>query len=229
MLIGIFLNKLTEMGGYEKWRDFLLNILPWCFFASLPDGKEFCMNIIDLMQFLTGNVIGKKDGTFTTDFVTRKMEETTAYYQNNRNDPRRPIITQTTVVLLDSFNNVPRNKGATQRGRDGAGEEPHMNEALYNQMVSLHPLLGDLFFINNSQSFKYPLDGLTVWRSINLKVQLYRLITFHLLHSEVAKGKELVIDDGFAYSTDVYQEKKKEMLRIFIMLIAFNRVLFIMQ
>jgi hypothetical protein len=200
------------MGRFEKWRNFLLNILSSCFFSSLPDGKEFCVNIVDLMQFLRGSV-GNGGGTFSVDAITRKMEETTSYYQNNRNDPKRPIIKKKTIVLLDSFNNVPRNKGITQRDRDGAGENPHMNEELYNQMVSLHPLMGDLFFLNNPSAFKYPLDGVTVWRSINLKLQLYRLITFHLIHSEVSKGKELVIDDGFAFSTTVYQREREKMLQ----------------
>jgi hypothetical protein len=199
------------MGGFFEFRDFLLLLFRHCFLTSLPEGTEFCVCLVDLMQFLPGMVLSKtlhQEG-FNSEAITRRISQQVTHYQNNEEDPLRPLVRTALVVMLDTVHQVPKTKAATQKDRDQT-EDPHMNEERYQELVGQSPP-GELFIDSNAR--RHPLKGSEVWRSVNLKLQLYRLITLQLLHSEVMPGKALIIDDGLAFSTEVYRAMREEMVR----------------
>jgi len=198
------------MGGFFEYRDFLLALFPLCFFSSLLPGTEFCVSCVDFMQFLPGLVLSKhlhKDG-FDIGAIRRRVEELVAHYQNNEDDPTRPIIRTALVVMLDTVHQVPKTKAATQKSRDQT-EEPHMNEARYEELTR-EGGKGDLFIASGAT--RHPLKGSEVWRSNNLKMQLFREVTLQVLHATVRRDRVLVMDDGLAFSTDVYRGMREEML-----------------
>jgi hypothetical protein len=203
------------MGGFFEYRNLLLALFPECFLSALPHGTEFDVCLVDMMQFLPGLVLSEKlhAGGFNTEVITHKVEKMVAHYQNSEDDPARPLVKTALVVLLDTVHQVPKTKGATQKGRD-QGADPHMNEARYEELVALHPgVEAPLLFIeSNEQAHRYPLRGSEVWRSTNLKLQLYRLVTCHLLHTVVKRGRALIIDDGLAFSPEVYRAMRAEMI-----------------
>lgn len=204
------------MGGLQKWRDFLLALFPACFAARLAEGTAFDLCIFDLMQVLTSRVVsqraaGDDDTRFDTERVTRRVEEAVAHYQNNAEDPSRPLIRTALVCLLDTIHQVPKNKSAKQRTRDSGGDG-HMDAELYAHMAAQCAPPDGLFLQHNFQAYRYPLAGTTVWRSVNLKLQLYRLVTHHVLHSIVKPGKVLVLDDGVAFSAENYARVRRQML-----------------
>ncbi len=212
------------MGEFTEFRAFLLALFPQCFLARLPPGTEFDVCVADLMQWLSGMVRCEKLHAqgFNAAAVVARVERAVAELQNNENDPSRPLILTALVCLLDTTHQVPLSKGATQRARDTPrgitatteSSSPHMNEARYNEMVALNPEAeeGALFIENVHQAFRYPLRGAEVWRSVNLKLQLYRLVTMHLLHASVREGRVLVVDDGLAFEPEVYAKMRAAML-----------------
>lgn len=132
--------KIVRMGGFEKWRNFLLNLCPSSFQDHLAEGTEFCLCLVDLMMVLAPSVLMRKsvDGQtgFETESITRRIDQTVRYYQNNEEDPRRPLIKTGLIVMLDTIHRVPKNKSTKQKSRDGE-EAKYMNEALYNEMSNL--------------------------------------------------------------------------------------------
>lgn len=202
------------MGGFEAERLFLLHLFGECFQSELEDGTEFCVCLVDLMQYLASKVKSQKLGTTKTGFqkeffdvgyVTRTIDEMVAHHINKENNPKNPIITRASVFMFDTIHNVPGNKSAIQRSRDQNECQP-MNEALFQRMKSKR---ADNLFIFEDPSQKYPLEGDTVWRSVNLKLQLYRLLTHHILHARVKPNTVLVVDDGLAFSTKDYEKLRK--------------------
>lgn len=208
------------MGGFDAWRNFLLSLFPECFLGEFEDGKEFDISIVDLMEYLAPAIQSQKMGMsktgflkeyFDTGYVTRKVDEAVAYHINYDNNPKHPIITKACVFMLDTVHNVPRNKSSKQKARDQT-DLPHMNEALFHKMQSLSTLKrpDNLFLFEDlGATQRYPLDGNTVWRSVNLKLQLYRLLTHHILHARIKPNTILLMDDGLAFSTNDYERVRK--------------------
>lgn len=199
------------MGGFEQWRNFLLVLFPLCFHEKIERGTEFCLCLVDLMMVLAPGVLAKKDCTFETSQLLQRIEKTVAHYQNNEEDEERPLIKTATVVMIDTVHRVPKNKSAKQRVRDG-DEIQFMNQEAYEKMMALHTPEDKLFISNNYQPYFYPLEGRMVWRSVNLKLQLYRLVTHHLLSTPVAQEKVLIIDDGLAYTTEDFARVRQQMI-----------------
>jgi hypothetical protein len=199
------------MGGFENWRNFMMILFPKCFQDRLEDGTEFCISLVDLMMVLAPCVLSMKDAPFDTYPLLRKIEKTVAYYQNNEEDVTRPLIKTATVVMIDTVHRVPKNKTAKQKMRDG-DQCQYMNEELYNKMMTLNEPVNHLFISEGAQQFPYPLEGNTVWRSVNLKLQLYRVVTHHLLCTPVKEGKVLIIDDGPAFAADDFEAVRKRMI-----------------
>jgi len=198
------------MGGFVEYLAFMMALFPDCFFAHLPPGATvFDVAIADLMQWLSGQVMNERahHPHFNLGAVVRRVEQAVAYLQNNEDDPTRPLVLNALVCLLDTVHQVPRSKGATQRARDGS-TEPHMNEARYEEIRALYPESEDtdLFFATVHQERRYPFSGNEVWRSQNLKLQLYRLISCHVLSQPVRKDRVLVLDDGLACSEEDWAE-----------------------
>lgn len=210
--------KECKMGGFEAERLFLLHLFGDCFQAELEDGTEFSVCLVDLMQYLASTVKGQKMGVttkngfhkeyFDVGYVTRTIDESVSHHINKENDPKKPIITRATIFMLDTIHNVPGNKSAKQRSRDRS-ECEHMNEALFQRMQSKR---ADNLFIFEDPSQKYPLEGDTIWRSVNLKLQLYRLLTHHILHARVKPNTVLVMDDGLAFSEKDYEKLRKNVV-----------------
>ena len=212
------------MGGFEKWRNFLLNLFPLCFRAALARGTTFDLCIVDLMQYLTGAVVAQRHGSgFDAQAVTQRVARAVGLHQNNEEDPTRPLLAVGLVCLLDTVQHVPKNKAAKQRQRDASGDAPtHMTAALYEALVAekgAPPPLG-LFIrcgggettTTTTTTERYAqLSGQTVWRSVNLKLQLYRAVTRQVMEAPVKEGKMLLLDDGLDFSTQDLERVRAEM------------------
>jgi hypothetical protein len=218
------------MGGFQVWRDFLLALLGDCFEAEWESGRVVDIAMVDLMQYLAGSMQTKDK--FDGLEITRRIEGKVAFHLNANDDPSRPA-PNLLVVMLDTIHNVPKNKAGKQRSRDGGGStegaqgadgteevptEVHMNQTMFESIRALAPKNGhapdtQMFIVDNTQDFLYPLERKMIWRSVNLKIQLYRLITCQLTHTPMKKGRSMVIDDGMVFSTQEYEEVRKEVIR----------------
>jgi hypothetical protein len=218
------------MGGFEKWRNFLLNLFLECFMCRLPPGTTFDLGIVDLMQYLTGRVLQQKPpveglavpldgeeeryalppGGFDVRGITQRIARAVAHHQNNEEDPGRPLLATGLVCLLDTVHHVPKNKAAKQRtrGRTGGDGPVHLTGEKHQQLIEKYgsPPLG--LFIRCGDEQSYPLDGQTVWRSVNLKLQLYRAVTRQVLEAPVPEGKILLLDDGLQIPTDELEKER---------------------
>ena len=193
------------MGGFEKERNFLCALFAACFSARLPPGTEFDMCLVDLMQFLYPLVNDKNHPIFDGRRVAERLEQITLHYMNREDDAERPLVTGTSVFMMDTPHCVPKNKAATQRSRDGdSGGGQHMDEALYQRLVEARDGDTESLFIDDAQrdTTTCALPGPAVWRSPNLRFQLCRLVTHKLLHLTPVEGRVLIIDDGVAFSTE---------------------------
>ena len=187
------------MGGFSDDRWFMaLALFCECFFAALPPEQgEFDSILIDAMQWLAGLVHCKPLHAhgFDTAAVLRRLAEVVAHYLNNEGDAARPRLTTALVVLLDTVHRVPRSKGATQQGRDAAGDA-HMDEARFTELCAQGHVEGALF-LQGGPGPRYALRGDEVWRSRNLKLQLYAAVATQLQWGcEVAPGRALILDDA---------------------------------
>ncbi len=221
------------MGRLDKWRNFLCALFSSCFHPTLEPGTAFDVILVDLMMFLASQVMDKKHPAFDGPRVIRRLEDAVRHYANREQDPARPQVTDSLVLMLDTPQHVPRNKAATQQSRDtkarattASDEEaddedepvlattgPHMDERLYNELVAGRDGDTESLFIDVGKPTPPSLTGATVWRSVNLKFQLYRLITLHLLQQQVPELQTLVIDDGIAVSTRRLAEVRAAILQ----------------
>lgn len=217
------------MGDFMEWRMFLLRLFAFCFSATMPE-VDFCVQLIDMMQYLAPCFMDKKRPRFDPQDVVRRVTERAAWHQNLERDPERPCVRRATVLMFDTPHQVPKNKSGTQKSRDsrcptlpGAGgapkndpvlltgdDGPWMDESLYNQLREIEQRP---FLLRLDRSEPLPLANTTVWRSVSLRLQLYRLLTHALLHSPVADGQALVIDDGVAVSEERFVQLMEEVLR----------------
>lgn len=227
------------MGGHEKWRNFLCLLLAQHFRSTLPEDTRFDLLLYDLMALLAPLVMAKMHEQFDSDRVARRCADSVAHYQNREQDPTRPIVTRSVVVMLDTPQWVPKNKAATQRTRDRqphkrsttatseeeddaeeeeeeeeeeTGGTTHMDEAAYNRLVAQRGGDTESLFIDHGQA---PLPGLTgamVWRSETLKFQLCRLVAMQCMQLPVPDLQTLVFDDGVAISTRRFAEVRRLMI-----------------
>lgn len=56
------------------------------------------------------------------------------------------------------------------------------------------------------------ISGSTLWRSLSLKWQIYRMITHELLQLEVKKNNVLVIDEGIAIQESIFESVRRSMI-----------------
>ena len=111
------------MGNHEDWRNFLLILFPYCFTDILPDGIQFDISIIDMMQFLASmkhSSSSPENDIFDAQYITNRIVNIYHHYANNENNTKLPIITKGVIVLLDTARNVPKNKAKTQISRDSS-------------------------------------------------------------------------------------------------------------
>lgn len=226
------------MGKLEQWRNFLCVLFPQCFYTEVGPGTAFDVILVDLMQFLAPMVLDKKFPQFDASRILRRLEERVSYYANRENATTRPQVKCSLVLMMDTPQWVPKNKAATQQSRDGKHQQaqsdddeadeaddeaealdelmitgPHMDASLYQELMKQLGGKEGSLFIDVNQSPLNGLKGATVWRSVNLKFQLYRLITHHLLHFPVGEMKTIIFDDGIAISTEWLAALRTEILK----------------
>lgn len=216
------------MGGLTAFRNHLFNLFPRAFVRNIPKTR-FCMVVLDVMQFLASHVKHKKPGEpLCADSVatsTRSVAESYIYSTEYS-------ATKAFVMLLDTPKNVPTNKAGTQRKRDNKEDEEEAEEeegddkeetktttrkrkifdkAFYEELCATAGSSEALEKLG--RLLECPeLDGDTIWRSNNLKFQLYCRITDELLKIVPPGSLELVLDDGIAVHPDLYMQRRKEMI-----------------
>jgi hypothetical protein len=126
-------------------------------------------------------------------------------------------VERTLVMLLDNTEYVPAIKSCTQKQRDGGGEGAVvMDERDYENYMARRTdrATAHDHLIIDEFSADLPLRRATVWRSVNLRLQLVRLITHALLLGDPLPPapRVLVLDDGFAINPDTFCEKRSAML-----------------
>lgn len=197
------------MGGFTGSRNYLFNLFSFVFRRSIEREREFCLVVVDLMQFLAGKVKFVPEGlesAMDIHGLTGSMRQTAESYMPHYNTEF--CATKAVVVLLDTPKNVPTNKAATQQKRD-ATASTILNEATYNEYRDFdcgnNTGLGDLL--------KWPLNGEMIWRSNNTRFQLYALITEELLRIQTVGDVSFVIDDGVDINHELYEERREQMIR----------------
>lgn len=202
------------MGKLTAYRNFLFNLFPQCFAASLPVNKVFCVMIIDLTQKLAA----VKHASEKYVDPQWRAQDARAYVQTRMNDNEYingARVRSTTVVLLDSPGNVPKIKATRQKERDKANETQNestsigsnviMDEEAYNRFAEEYDVEAMSHLIVNSD-FLCPFSGDMIWRSVNLRLQFYRVVVQELLRMSLKKGKVLIVDDGPAIDERRYVE-----------------------
>lgn len=214
------------MGKLTAHRNFLLNLFPEAFHHHMPDGSHFDVLIIDLMQFIAKVKFNRQPHESEDDcvnardlaFSTRRVVE---FYMNEERSPLRPQIDDLIVLLLDTPGQVPRNKARTQRQRDQPAQQPQeeatdesqeiLNEKEYEAFAELYDLEA-MQYLMVSDPFVCPFPGQTVWRSNNLKLQLYRTLTHELLQIKLREGQLLLLDDGIAVEDATFVAERRKMI-----------------
>ena len=193
------------MGGFTAFRNHLFNLFPHVFMRNLSPNTVFCMIIVDLMQFLAGKVkYTGPDNAFDAEGISRSMRSVVeSYMYSNEYSATKAI-----VALFDTPKNVPTNKARTQKKRQAttSSSSTILDEATYVTHSAVHDAtgLGDLL--------KWPVAPDTIWRSNNLKFQLYACITDELLKIVPIEGLKLLIDDGASVNHALYVQRRNEMI-----------------
>lgn len=195
------------MGGFTAFRNHLFNLFPGVFRRNVNRETVFCVVILDLMQFLAGKVkysgLGESN-TFNAESIALSMRSVVEEYMNSGEYKA----TDSFIALFDTAKNVPTNKAHTQKKRQNTCSPQILDESTYNTLMEKNGTpsngLGSLL--------KLPLEGDTIWRSNNLKFQLYCTITEELLKIKPSPGLKLVIDDGVSIHPALYVERREEMI-----------------
>lgn len=149
------------------------------------------------------------------------------------NVPKNKVITQqsrdvdtttTTSSLKRKSDNIVKQEEdvevETEREEVIPVEDPDsciLDEIRYYELIKKlhvdedHHLLIKYNMNNNFGSIP-SINGSTLWRSLNLKWQIYRMITHELLQLELKKNTFLVIDEGIAISEAIYESNRKCMI-----------------
>lgn len=207
---------------------FLLRIAVHCFSATVPQ-VDFCVQMIDLMQYLAPCFMNKKRPQCDPRGVVRRVTERAQWHLNVERDPSRAWARRATVLMFDTPHRVPKSKSGTQKSRDDSREPttpttptttdpvttsdgvallsnaagPWMDEAMYEQLRQ-YERNGLLLRLDSDPLL--PLSNAVVWRTVSLRLQLYRLLTHALLRLQVPDGQALVFDDGVAVSEQRFAE-----------------------
>ena len=204
------------MGGFTAFRNHLFNLFPHVFKRRLGSRQAFCLVIVDMMQFLAGKVKFQVQEAFDGEGLARSMRVVVESYLHDEEDY---YPTKGMVALLDTPKHVPTNKARTQQKRHVGGSTTSttssiiMDEALYNRCLtgvegSPPPLgLGDLL--------KSRIHGETIWRSNNLKFQVYSLITEELLKIVPPIGVRFILDDGIQIDRVRYDKERASLITRF--------------
>lgn len=169
---------------------------------------------------------GREDKIFFNPItVANSVKETVDEYLSNSKS--QYSITKGLVFCLDSIGNVPSNKSTTQMSRDNVttttttttteqqqkkNKITVMDEVLYNEHIK-DLSMEELNYLLINESFGCEIDGDLIWRSTNLKSQLFRVTTMQLCHCNIPEGVKLVIDDGIYIKPDEYSQLRERMIR----------------
>ena len=193
------------MGKFTAYRNFLCNLLPQCFARALPSDQRFCLNLVDMMQYLCPKIIYARAGDPLD--LARVAESMRQLVDGLLADAR---LDHGVVVLLDTPLCVPRNK--CQQSRDAKRGDstlsPVMDDKLYEKTAR-----NAVSALVINQYLGCTLSGATVWRSLNCKLQLYRLVCHALVRCAVPQKRTLVIDDGIVISESNWERIRDRMIR----------------
>jgi hypothetical protein len=212
------------MGGFTAMRNHLLNLMPECFRRQLPpEERAVDLVIVDLMQFMAKAAkYGSNNEYFSAANVALDMRQIVESYA--RGDDENYRATMATVVLMDSLLCGATNKSFTQLRRDGnkkkkqsepnrpvsaqTATETILDAEKYGRLAQNHSFTECLLRAQEQLAC----SGTLCWRSLNLKVQLYRVVTEMLLHSAIPEGQQLLIDDGYVWDDERYRQQSQQMV-----------------
>jgi hypothetical protein len=151
-------------------------------------------------------------------------QRTMDYYMN-----QQPyVIEECLIFLLDTPEYVPSLKSATQKSRDssynnnnnnnnhnggGGGEDNTIfNANDYDTHIDQHDIEADFHNIINATS-EVEIERNKIWRSINLRNQVYRVITHSMVGMQIKNSNMVfMLDDGIATSDRTYCDVRTNMI-----------------
>jgi hypothetical protein len=200
------------MGGFTGPRNHSQNVVPRAFMRRLPQrARSFHALIPDAMQDVVGAVRHNPAPVLDSEAVVRHFLDLLNSYQYSQDY----TVEQAIILLLDTPEYVPTIKAATQRKRDGGGEEKKttqpsriMTQELYEQYES--QMRNHLLIHEESQ---LEIDRTAVWRSTARRNEIYRLYGNALARdAHVRDGLVVMLDDALAIDEDRYCEVRSQML-----------------
>lgn len=209
------------MGGLDQFRNHLLYLFARAFSRECHI-KKFQRIIVDFMQYIVGTVrYDKEEGnTLQSSKIIRKTQKTLDFYMNEQDY----TIEECLIFLLDSPEYVPSLKAATQKSRDSnktaattddndkcATNPTIFNEEDYNRYMETVDI-NELDHLIVNESTDVAIDRTKLWRSINLRLQLYRLITHSMIGMQIKEGMVFMLDDGLAISDRTYCDVRSDMI-----------------
>lgn len=205
------------MGISGEVKFFLQRLFPECF--SQTTNERFDISIIEGMPNFAVKIL-----TLQNEYQTMHQLGVTLKQQiyNVLNDAERGV-----VLLLDNFYLVPGNKSLVEKKRDAnpsfdtkplsfdskilTGNKTWLNEDEYIELREKKNLNeNDLIYESTEQSLDT--KGIYLWRDINLRWLIHRLLSLELLKINVPEGKFLLIDEGIFLSKEEFKIKSKEIL-----------------
>jgi hypothetical protein len=189
---------------------FLQRLFPECF--SQTNNERFDISIIEGMPHFAVKILTLQNEHQTMHqlAVTLKKQIYSVFDNVDRG----------IVLLLDNFYLVPGNKSLVEIKRDNTKTETvnlnspiktWLNEDEYLELRKKKNLNEDeLIYENTEQSLD--MKGIYLWRDINLRWLIHRLLSHELLKINVPEGKFLLIDEGIFLSKEDYKIKSKEIL-----------------
>jgi hypothetical protein len=199
------------MGISPEVKLFLQRLFPECF--SQTTNERFDISILEGMPYFAVKILTLQNGNQTMHQLAVTLKQQIYNVLTDVNVERG------VVLLLDNFYHVPGNKSLVEKKRDNSkSDEPDstsnktwLNEDEYLELRKKKNLNeNDLIYENTEQSLDT--KGIYLWRDINLRWLIHRLLSLELLKIQVPEGKFLLIDEGIFLSKEEVKSKSKEIL-----------------
>jgi len=161
------------------------------------------------MQYIARQIKYHPEKPFDPADIIKEVQDTMKFYMYDQEYE----IEESLIFLLDNPEFVPSLKSATQRDRDKSDETIFTGEC-YDNYIKENPEVlnrADRSIIDESNIIK--LNRNMIWRSVNLRFQLYRLITNAFLAVPVKEGLTVLLDDGIAIGDADYSKMRETMIR----------------
>lgn len=206
------------MGLSPEIKLFLLRLFPECFSKTLNESFDIC--ILEGMPYFAQKIIPLQNNKQTMRQLSISLKTTIHSILNNRIE-NGPIINRGVIVLLDNFYNVPGNKSLIEIKRDSKSseflEKTWLNEDEYINLRKEKNLKDDELIYENCNDTLYS-KGIYLWRDINLRWLIHRILSHELISIPVPKDKFLLIDEGIFMSKKDYEIESKKILEKYHMI-----------